>query len=62
MTPEFAQSLTEMRLRQTAGLLEWLAENCPDPEVVNRALEAVNTARIVIGGIQLPRGAAESIN
>ena len=49
MTDEFARSLTDLRLLQTARLLEWMIGNCPpDVEALNRALGAVNDALNVI--------------
>ncbi|MCH9721048.1 MAG: hypothetical protein O3B27_05785 [Actinomycetota bacterium] len=49
MTDEFAYSLTDLRLLQTARLLEWMIGNCPpDVEALNRALGAVNDARNAI--------------
>lgn len=51
MTPAFAQELAELRLRQTAGLVEWMVENCPDPEAADRALAAVNAAHAAIEGL-----------
>lgn len=49
-----------MRLRQTAGLLEWMARNTPDPEAVGRALEAVDAAALSIAGMRIHAGAAEA--
>jgi hypothetical protein len=45
ITPEFAQSL--------ADLMEWMVENCPDPEAVSRALEAVNSAHGLIRELRI---------
>lgn len=58
MTPAFAQSLADIRLRQTAGLMEWMAQNCPDREAIVHALEAVNSARDIIRGLPLPEDEA----
>jgi hypothetical protein len=49
VTDEFAYSLTDLRLLQTARLLEWMISNCPpDVESLHRALGAVNDARTMI--------------
>jgi hypothetical protein len=45
MSPEFAQSLVEIRLRQVSGLLEWMLHNVDtDAESVAAALAAVTDA------------------
>lgn len=33
--------------------MEWMVENCPDPEAIAGALEAVNSARAMIQGLRL---------
>ena len=49
VTYEFAYSLTDLRLLQTARLLEWMISNCPpDVEALHCALGAVNDARNTI--------------
>ena len=59
MTDEFAFSLTDLRLLQTARLLEWMIGNCPpDAEALHRALGAVNDARATI--LQLRAGSPPS--
>jgi hypothetical protein len=46
---EFAYSLTDLRLLQTARLLEWMISNCPpDAEALHCALGAVHDARNAI--------------
>ena len=44
LTPEFAQSLAEIRPTQTAHLLAWMADESPDPEPLRRALDNVREA------------------
>lgn len=59
MTNEFAYSLTEVRLLQTARLLEWMVSNCPpDVEALTCALGAVNDARNTI--LNLRSGSRQS--
>lgn len=48
-----------MRLRQTAGLLEWMVENGPDRLAAKGALEAVNTAHTLIEADAETRWAAD---
>ncbi len=44
MTPELAHSLASMRLKQTAELLAWMAENFVDPGALARARDHVTEA------------------
>ena len=48
MTPELAVAITDMRLVQTAGLLEWLLENHGGSEALRRSLESVLDARQLV--------------
>lgn len=49
MTTEFAQSLADIRLLQTARLLEWMIANNPlNLEALSVALGAVSDARHAI--------------
>lgn len=53
MSEEFAAKLVDVRLLQTARLLEWMLENTgADPEAVSCALGAVLDARSSIEGIR----------
>ncbi len=53
MSEEFAANLVDVRLLQTARLLEWMLENtAADAEAVSCALGAVLDARSTIGGIR----------
>lgn len=59
MTDEFAYSLTDLRLLQTARLLEWMIGNRPpDAEALHCALGAVTDARSTI--LQLRAGSPPS--
>ena len=54
MSPEFATSLADMRLCQTARLLEWMLENADtDVEAVATALGAVKDAHSTIRSLTL---------
>lgn len=54
MSPEFAASLADLRLLQTARLLEWLLREADaDAEAVSCALGAVLDARGTIQGLGL---------
>jgi len=54
VSPEFATSLVEMRLCQTARLLEWMLENVDtDVEAVATALGAVRDAHSTITPLRL---------
>ena len=44
MTPELAHALAAMRLRQTAELLAWMADNFTEPGLLARATEHVTEA------------------
>lgn len=44
MTPELAQTLATIRLRQTAQLLAWMAEGAGEPGPVTSAHELVTQA------------------
>ena len=58
MSPEFAVSLADVRLLQTARLLEWMLENVEaDAEALATALGAVLEAHSTVRGLSL-RGAA----
>ncbi len=60
MSPEFATALADMRLLQTARLLEWLQDNVEaDAEAVRRALAAVLDAHGTVRGLRLQPQAAE---
>lgn len=48
LTPELAQSLATIRLRQTAQLLAWMAENFGDPGPLNHAHEHVAEALRIV--------------
>lgn len=56
MTKDFALTLTDIRLRQVARLLEWIIDHHPGSESLISALAAVNSARDSLDGRQ--RGAA----
>lgn len=59
MSPEFAQSLVDMRLRQVSQLLEWMLENVEtDVESVASALVAVVDAHRTIKDMSV---AAEAV-
>lgn len=60
MTTAFAQELADIRLRQTAGLMEWMAQHCPDRQAMIHALEAVNSARAIIRGMQMPEAESDA--
>jgi hypothetical protein len=60
MSPEFATALADMRLLQTARLLEWLQDNVEaDAEAVRRALAAVLDAHGTIRGLRRQTQTAE---
>ena len=52
-TESIAISTAEMRLEQTAVIVEWLIARHPDKESLVRALESVRTALIVIRNTEL---------
>ena len=54
MSPEFARSLVEMRLCQTARLLEWMLEQADtDLEAIATTLGAVRDAQSTITPLRL---------
>jgi hypothetical protein len=54
VSPEFATSLVDMRLCQTARLLEWMLENTDiDIEAVATALGAVKDAHSTVRSLRL---------
>ena len=55
-TEAIAISTAEMRLEQTAVIVEWLIARHSDKDSLVRALEAVRTALIVIRNTELPPG------
>lgn len=54
MTADLAVAISDMRLRQTAQLLEWLIANRADSHDLRRALESIDAARLLIA--KLPAG------
>ena len=53
MPEEFAAELVDVRLLQTAKLLEWMLQNtAADAEAVGCALDAVQDARSSMAGIR----------
>ena len=48
MTPELAQSLASVRLRQTADLLAWMVANHPEPESLLDAHDRVAEALVIV--------------
>ena len=51
MTPEIAVAITDMRLVQTAKLLDWLLENHDESESLRRAHDSVLDARRLMSTI-----------
>lgn len=61
MDDAFAYTLTDLRLLQTARLLEWMIGKCPpDVEALHCALGAVNDARNTI--LHLRAGSPSSLS
>ena len=61
MSPKFAASLADMRLLQTARLLEWMLDNVEaDTEAVATALGAVLDAHSTVRGFSFRRETAAS--
>ncbi len=59
MEPEFAAALADLRLAQTARLLEWMLAQEVQPHAISRALGAVGEAREFMAEL-LPDGEALS--
>ena len=54
MSPEFAAEIADVRLRQTARLLEWLLDNAEaDLDAVRHALGAVVDAHAAVRGLDV---------
>ena len=56
MTTELVIETAEIRLLQTATLIEWLTKRFPDRNELRAALEAIESARAIIESLTADSG------